>query len=234
MGFRVRAGPSARSRGFRKRGRRSRRWAGHGRGSGWRRDSGASGGRSSDGGRGGGGSALGERELQLAFVRVAQQAEGLPEERLQSGLLPLKKLAGVMLALAGGIGLAAYLYVRNEPYYPVARVAAPGGLTYTAFSGQTRGREACVSANELFVEPLRKDCPACTVLFERCESRAEMMKLRVAAVSDPVVLSRGLALAVAGPGELARATCELIAQDLVKRGLEGSRCLKNSNSGSGS
>jgi hypothetical protein len=140
----------------------------------------------------------------------------------------------VLLALAAGIAVATYLYARNESYYPVARVATPEGLTYTAFSGERRGREACVSANDLFVEPLRKDCPACTVLFERCESRAEMMKLRVAAASEPVVLSRGVALAVAGPRELAKASCELIAQDLAKRGLEGSRCLKNSNSGSGS
>jgi hypothetical protein len=138
----------------------------------------------------------------------------------------------LLVVLAAGLALAAYLHARNEPYYPVARVAAPGGLTYTAFSGERRGREACVSANELFVEPLRKDCPACTVLFERCESKAEMMKLRVAAVSEPVVLSRGLTLAVAGPGELARATCELIAQDLAKRGLEGSRCLSSKGSSS--
>jgi hypothetical protein len=140
----------------------------------------------------------------------------------------------VLVALAGGVALAAYLYVRNQPYYPVARVAAPGGLTYTAFSGETRGRDACTAANERFVDPLRKDCPDCTVLFERCESKAEMMRLRVAAVSDPVVLSRGVSLAVAGPRALAHATCELIAQDLAKRGLEGSRCLPAKNSGSGS
>ena len=140
----------------------------------------------------------------------------------------------LLLALAAGIAAAAYWHFSNEPYYPVARVAAPGGLTYTAFSGETRGRDACVAANERFVEPLRKDCPACAVLFERCENRADMMKLRVAATSDAVVLSRGLSLAVAGPGELAKATCEVIAQDLAKRGLEGSRCLTPRNSGSGS
>jgi hypothetical protein len=141
-------------------------------------------------------------------------------------------LTGVLLALAGGLALAAYVYARNAPYYPVARVAAPGGLTYTAFSEETRGRDACAEANERFVDPLRKDCPACAVLFERCENKARMMELRVAATSDPVVLSRGLSLAVAGPRELAVTACETIAQDLAKRGLEGSRCQKNSGSGS--
>lgn len=137
----------------------------------------------------------------------------------------LLKLSGVALALAGGVGIAAYLYYIDKPYYPVARIAAPGGLTYTAFSAQARGRGACAEANERFVGSLRLDCPECTVLFERCESNAEAMKLRVAAVSDPVVLSRGLQLAVAGPREAAVMACEAIAQDLAKRGVEGSSCL---------
>ncbi len=145
------------------------------------------------------------------------------EERRQGELL--LKLAGVALALAGGVGIAAYLHASNKPYYPIARIVAPGGLTFTAFSAQARGQAACAEANERFVGSLRNDCPACTVLFERCESNAEAMKLRVAAVSDPVVLSRGLQLAVAGPREAAVTECEAIAQDLVKRGVEGSRCL---------
>ena len=135
-------------------------------------------------------------------------------------------MAGVALALAGGVGVAAYLHLSSKPYYPIARVAAPGGLTYTAFSAETRGHDACVEANERFIGPLRNDCPACAVLFERCESNAEVMKLRVAAVSDPVVLSQGLSLAVAGPRDVAIAACETIAQDLAKRGIEGSRCLR--------
>jgi hypothetical protein len=137
----------------------------------------------------------------------------------------LLKLAGVALALAGGAGIAAYLHYSSKPYYPIARILAPGGLTYTAFSAQARGHDACAEANERFVGPLRTDCPTCTVLFERCESNAEAMKLRVAAVSDPVVLSRNLQLAVAGPREAAVTACEAIVQDLIKRGVEGSRCL---------
>lgn len=137
----------------------------------------------------------------------------------------LKKIAGVALALAGGVGIGVYFHASNKLYYPVARVAAPGGLTYTAFSVEARGHSACLEANERFVGPLRNDCPTCTVLFERCESNAEAMKLRVAAVSDPVVVSRGFSLAVAGPREVAVTACEAIAQDLAKRGVEGSRCL---------
>lgn len=148
----------------------------------------------------------------------------MPEERRP--VEKLLKLAGVALALAGGVGIAAYLHYSSKPYYPIARIAAPDGLTYTAFSAEARGRDACMEANERFVGPLRNDCPACTVLFERCESNAEVMKLRVAAVGDPVVLSRGLSLAVAGPREVAITACEAVAQDLAKRGIEGSRCLR--------
>ena len=154
------------------------------------------------------------------------------EERRQSELL--LKLAGVALALAGGVGIAAYLHTSNTPDYPIARVVAPGGLTYTAFSAEARGHAACAEANERFVGPLRSDCPACTVLFERCEEHAEVMKLRVAAVADPVVLSRGFSLAVAGPREDAVAACEAITQDLLKRGVEGSRCLVTRSTASSS
>lgn len=130
------------------------------------------------------------------------------------------------LALAGGAGIAAYLHYSSTPYYPIARIVAPDGLTYTAFSPEARGRDACMEANERFVGPLRNDCPACIVLFERCESNAEVMKLRVAAVGDPVVLSKGVSLAVAGPRGAAISECEAIAKDLARRGIEGSRCLR--------
>jgi len=142
-----------------------------------------------------------------------------PRQRAPTLLL----IAGALLALAGGVALAAYLYERDRPYYPVARIASPEGLVYTAFSDLVRGREACAAANQRFLEPFRSDCPGCTVLSERCESREEGMRLRVAE-SGPVVVSPGVALALSGPRELARATCELIARDLAKRGVERSRC----------
>ena len=132
----------------------------------------------------------------------------------------------MLVALAGGVAIAAYLHAGEAHYYPIARIAAPDGLTYTAFSRETRGRDACVEANQRFIADFRAGCPACNVMFEGCESRAVAIQLRVA-VSDPVVVSRGLSLAIAGPRDLAAAACKSIVQDLSTRGLDGARCLKS-------
>jgi hypothetical protein len=130
----------------------------------------------------------------------------------------------VLLALAGGLAVAAYLHLGEGRYFPVARIASPEGLTYTAFSEETRGRSACIEANQKFVADFRAGCPACQVTSERCESKADAIKLRVA-VSDPVVLMRGMSLAIAGPRDAAAAACKSIVEDLAKRGVEGTRCL---------
>ena len=129
------------------------------------------------------------------------------------------------LALAGGAAVAAAVwFARSEIYYPVARVATPEGLTFTAFSSKTRWRSECNDANERFLEPLRKECPACEVLSARCESKDEMMKLRIA-LTGPQVRSRGLTLALAGPRELSLASCEFLAKHLLRQGLDDSRCI---------
>lgn len=126
--------------------------------------------------------------------------------------------------LAGGAASAAALWhVYGAAYYPVVRVATPEGLTFTAFSAQTRGRAECAAANERFLEPIRKDCPTCEVLSSACEGTSEGRRLRNA-LEDPVVLSGGLSVAVAGPSALAVATCKHLASDLQKRGIAGSRC----------
>ena len=131
----------------------------------------------------------------------------------------------MLLAVAGGVAIAAYLQVGERPYYPVATVSTPGGLTYTAFSEETRGREACNEANQRFVADFRAGCADCAVTYERCESKADALKLRVA-FSGPVVLSRGVSLGVAGPRELSVAACQQIVKDLAQRGVQG-RCLKS-------
>jgi len=125
--------------------------------------------------------------------------------------------------------LAAYLRAGGRPYYPIAGVLAPGGVTYTAFSDETRGRDACAAANARFVEPLKQQCPACSVLFERCEDKARALELRLAAGRSHLVSVPGLHIGVAGPPEAARASCELIATDLAKHGVTRGRCMAPKN-----
>ena len=91
---------------------------------------------------------------------------------------PVANAALVVLALIGGLAIAVYWHWSSRSYAPIAAVLAPGGVTYTAFSDETRGRDACAAANARFVQPLMQQCPACTVLFERCEDKAHALELR--------------------------------------------------------
>lgn len=138
---------------------------------------------------------------------------------------PVANAALVVLALIGGLAIAVYWHWSSRSYAPIAAVLAPGGVTYTAFSDETRGRDACAAANARFVQPLMQQCPACTVLFERCEDKAHALELRLAAGRSHLVSMPGLHIGVAGPQEVAKTSCELIAADLGKHGVSQGRCI---------
>ena len=64
--------------------------------------------------------------------------------------------------------------------------------------------------------------------FARCERKSEAIDLAVHS-GEPVrlhwVVSSGLRIAVVGPEETAKASCDQIAGDLRKSGLRSSACL---------
>ncbi|HVL35253.1 MAG TPA: hypothetical protein VM489_06230 [Burkholderiales bacterium] len=138
----------------------------------------------------------------------------------------MKTLAAALFLLAGGIGIAAWLHLSRQPYYPVARVAAPEGIVYTAFSGRAAGEEACRAANERFVEPIRAQCKSCAVEFMRCEREAEAAQQRLAAAQGAHVLYvRDTVIVIAGPDLAAAESCRIIAADLEKHAVPNARCV---------
>ena len=161
----------------------------------------------------------------------------MSEERQQGQRQLLKKVGIALLVVAGGLAAGAYLYFSQLPFYPVARIATADQVTYTAFSDEVSGREACEAANARFVEPLRESCPACSVAFTRCERKAEVIALRLEQTTDgpPLIVSfPGMQIAVSGPPALARATCEFMAGDLARQGVKGPRCVTSTLSNTGS
>jgi hypothetical protein len=62
----------------------------------------------------------------------------------------------------------------------------------------------------------------CRVLFARCERSAPELPAREAPAYW--VETKGLRIAIAGPQAGARASCELIAADLAKRGIARAAC----------
>lgn len=115
--------------------------------------------------------------------------------------------------------VAVQLYVRNQNYYPVVRISSPDGLVFTAVQDPMRARDACSAANNRFLGPIKKQCGECKVVRARCERELEPFELALyegRALEQHQVLTSGLRLGIAGPPNLAKASCELMAGELTK------------------
>ena len=132
----------------------------------------------------------------------------------------------IVLILAGA--WLAHLHVASQTYHPVVQVLAPEGLTYTAVQDPTSERGACGAANDRFLGPLKAQCKQCQVLYARCARSLEGLELAVlqgAPISQHVVYAPGLRIAIAGPAGTAKASCDFLVSDLVKRGVRDAACV---------
>jgi hypothetical protein len=132
----------------------------------------------------------------------------------------------VVLILAGSV--IAHMHVVSQMYYPVVRIAAPEGLTYTAVQDATPERRACGQANDRFLAPIKQGCKQCQVVYARCERKLEGMALAIdegKALAHFQVFAPGLRMAIDGPEEPARASCDFIAGDMVGRGVHSAACV---------
>lgn len=139
----------------------------------------------------------------------------------------MKKIAiAAVLCIAGAV--LAHMHVVAQRYYPMVKVASPEGLTFVAVQDMTPQRQACGEANNRFLEPVKALCKDCKVIAARCERVIDGGEER-ALLEDPgyVVVAPGLRLSISGPENSAKANCEYIAGDMVRRGLPGAACLRS-------
>ena len=143
----------------------------------------------------------------------------------------MKKQIAIALVLILAATGVAHLHATSQTYHPVVKVSAPNGVTFTAVLAATN-RPACAAANKRFLDPMRANCSECEVEAARCERELEGMELALSLdlpVPYPVVSVPGARLAItaddAAPGFTS--TCELIAGDVIKRGV-GAECAKAS------
>ena len=134
-------------------------------------------------------------------------------------------LAATLLAAGALIG---HLHASMQTYHPVMKVATPEGVTYTVVLDPTPSRPACGNAGRTFLEPVRQQCPECEVVSARCES--ELQDLELALESEQplplyVVTMPGARVAIAAEASRARAACDLIAGDAVRRGAARANCI---------
>jgi hypothetical protein len=145
-------------------------------------------------------------------------------------LLTDRRLKHVLIAavLIAAAAVLAHMHVVLQSYHPVVRVSSPEGLVFTAVQDATRERRDCGKANERFLGPIRAQCKECKVVIARCERELEPFERSVyegQALLHHQVFATGLRLAIDGPAQLAAASCELMAGELVRRGVRSAACL---------
>jgi hypothetical protein len=139
----------------------------------------------------------------------------------------LKQAIIALVLIAVGSWLA-HLHVASQTYHPVVRLTSPEGLVYTTVQDEVQERRACGAANERFLKPIKESCKTCQVVFARCERKLEGLEQALAngaAVPHYQVFAPGLRIAIAGPAAPAKASCDFIAGDMVKRGLRSAACV---------
>jgi hypothetical protein len=132
----------------------------------------------------------------------------------------------LLLIVAGSV--VAHMHVVSQTYYPVVRIAAPEGLTYTAVQEATPERRACGKANDRFLAPIKQNCKDCQVVYARCERKLEGVERAMdegKTLPHYQVFGPGLRMAITGPDAPAKATCDYIAGDMVRRGVRSAACV---------
>ncbi len=139
----------------------------------------------------------------------------------------MKQALIVIVLIAAGAWLA-HLHVAAQTYHPVVQVLAPEGLTYTAVQDPTSERSACGAANDRFLGPLKAQCKQCQVVYARCARSLEGLELSIlegTPIPQHLVYAPGLRIAIAGPAAMAKASCDFLVGDLVKRGVRSAACI---------
>lgn len=137
-----------------------------------------------------------------------------------------KRIFAATLLAAGA--LIGHLHASMQTYHPVMKVATPDGVAYTVVLDATPSRPACSTAGKRFLGPIREQCPDCDVVSARCESELEDLALALDSEQPLpmyVVAMKGARVAIAADDARARAACDLIAGDAVRRGALRASCI---------
>ena len=144
---------------------------------------------------------------------------------MRRGRFTVVKQALIAIVLVGTASALAHLHVMAQSYYPVVRVASPDGLVFVAVHEPTSERAACAVTNSEFLAPFKSLCADCKVVAARCERELGSFEAALnlgRAVPHHLVSAPGLQLAITGPDEIARMTCDHIARAAAGRDV---RCL---------
>ena len=131
------------------------------------------------------------------------------------------------LIIAGAV--LAHLHVAAQRYYPTVKVLAPEGITYIAVLDETQERQACGAANKRFIAALQEPCTHCQILWARCErvitGNEEAALLKEGPDESYRLAATGVRLAIIGPAQAAKTSCDYLARHLAKQGVSSAACI---------
>ncbi len=139
----------------------------------------------------------------------------------------MKYLVLALLMLVAGVALT-QSDLGGQTYFPVVRFRTSEGFFITAVQERTTKRAACKESMEQFMEPIKRDCPACTLQSAECVSDLVGMELALATgglLDVHTVTAEGIKMALVGPPESAQKTCESIATRIVLNGMKNASCV---------
>lgn len=138
------------------------------------------------------------------------------------------KHALVLIALAAAGSVLAYFQVASQTYVPVVKLASSDGFSFVVVQNADPNRNGCGDANDRFLEPVKKECAQCKVVYARCDRKLEGVELALS-TGEPVpyyqVVGGGVRVAVQGPPDRVRAVCEDIASEIVRTGVPTAACV---------
>lgn len=133
-------------------------------------------------------------------------------------------VAAVLIAVSVAL---AHLHVVSQTYHPVVQLSSPDGLVYTAVQDSKHERQECGAANDRFLAPVKQQCKQCRVVLARCERElgGEELALYESRQVAHVVTGPGVRLTITGPVATAKASCQQIADQMVRSGLRSAACV---------
>ena len=140
-------------------------------------------------------------------------------------------MARTALLVAAAIVIASVALVmllRPTAHYPVARIAAPDGVTLSFLQEQVQSEADCQAANRRVTEAMLANCKECSLAESRCADTAPKELAASTAGAQDMIAAKGLRIVIAAPPEAAHALCRTLAAGIAATDASA-RCLPASD-----
>jgi len=109
------------------------------------------------------------------------------------------------------LGAALVFFLRPTPYFPVARIAAPEGVTLSFLQDQAPSETDCQAANQRATAAMLANCKECSLAEARCVDTRPKELGQTAAGAQDMIAAKGLQILITAPPPAAHALCQSLA-----------------------